>query len=416
MNESDRAIPYVVVGIGIIALLAILGWLALREPSAPTNEQPAEAVSAMSRERHVTPPLPPVDEPQSEGPASPDLETVETNAATIYRQAFALYDALSKEQKEIVSNWRTNVDASVEAELCKKIQPICDRMHQAAAVSNCDWGVEQPMTSATRLPYLNSCRNVARAAVWSVAHCRSGDPSAAVDDLVATSRLGRNVSSPPILISHLVDLAIQGIVIASVSEHAGVLAGPSDTRLAQLFNDANYDVRLARVFGQEADMLSRRADRLVTMPREEAMRELEPITSFADKSSELQSMEPAQAIAYIRQAVELQREYAEALELPEAEYREWLEWLKAAEKTNPFVESLVSVLGSVVDRTQRATISAAMVGAGLAVMRDGPDALQLHPDPATGQPFVYTRTADGFELQSNSSYQIMDKPLKLSFK
>ena len=55
-----------------------------------------------------------------------------------------------------------------------------------------------------------------------------------------------------------------------------------------------------------------------------------------------------------------------------------------------------------------------MATAGLAVLQDGPAALQTNPDPSTGQPFAYTQTADGFELQS--SFQLSGKPVKLLFK
>src|SRR2546430_8917828 len=41
---------------------------------------------------------------------------------SLYRQAFALYDALTEEQKKLVYDWRTNVDVSVETELCEKIR------------------------------------------------------------------------------------------------------------------------------------------------------------------------------------------------------------------------------------------------------------------------------------------------------
>jgi hypothetical protein len=42
------------------------------------------------------------------------------------------------------------------------------------------------------------------------------------------------------------------------------------------------------------------------------------------------------------------------------------------------------------------------------------DALQSYSDPASGQPFVYTETADGFELQS--AYQVYGKPMTMQFK
>ena len=409
MNQSDRTIPYAIAGIGVLALLVVLSWLALR---ATPTEQPAKAVSASSRERHhVTPLYPPVDEPRSEEAASPDLETVETNAARIYRQAFALYEALSEEQKGIVRNWRTNVDASVEAELCEKIQPICNLMYLAAVLTNCDWGIEQPVTFKTPLRYLSQSRSIARAAVWSATHCRASDPAGAVDDVVATSHLGQNLSAG--LIGHLVNLAIQGLVIDAVTGQASTLAKAREARLDQLFTDARSEEGLYRAIKQEAGKLSASANQLAATPRAELMRELKEL---AHENSGLESIDPDQAIGQIGQAADLAKQHAQMLGASDAEYREWLASVQAARKTNPLAELFLSPLDQVTELTRAFMVRSAMAAAGLAVICDGTGALQSHVDPATGQPFVYTETADGFDLQSNSSCQINGKPLKLSFK
>ena len=390
------------------------GWLVLREPPSSSEPPPVRVVTASARARSVDPLFTPDDDVTHEAITNQVAEsaTAATNAATIYREAFAMYDALSKEQKDLIKDWRTNVDLSVAAELCEKIQPICDLMHQAAAVSNCDWGLEQPITFETRLPHLNRGRNMARVAVWSVAHCRTGDPSAAVDDLVASSQFGQNVASPPLLVGHVVHMAIQDMVIDSTTEHAKMLVNAGDTRLVELFNNTDYDKGLRHAFEQEADMVTREADRLTAMPPEEAMHEL--MTLDEGYSSQIQSMGPAQAIAGLRQVAELQRQYIQALELPEADYRKWLTSLEAIQEANPFVAGFVYSLIRPVDKTRAMTVRTAMVAAGLAVVQGGPDALQSHPDPSTGQSFAYTRTADGFELQS--SFQFQEKPVKLSFK
>ena len=416
MNQShSKAIRYVVAGLGVLALLILIEWFALREPPTPTNEQPAQAVSASPPERPITPLFAPASDAQHEAPASQVIERAETNAAMVYRQAFALYDALSKEQKDIVSNWRTNVDASVEAELCEKIQPICDLMHQAAALTNCDWGIEQPITFDTVLPHLSPCRNIARTAIWSAAHCRTGKPAGAVDDLLAASRLSQKVSQGPVLISYLVDLAIQGLVMDSVAAHASILVGAGDTRLVQIFDDADYDEGLRRAIEQEADISSAEADKLAAMPPEEAMRELRSITNFPDdRKTRLQSIEPMQAVADIRQIAELWRQYARVLGSTETDYRDWVTHLETIRETNPIAEAYLEGIESTLAKTQAMTVRSAMLVAGLAVMQDGPDALQSHLDPATGQPFTYTQTSDGFELQSG--YQFLNRPLKLSFK
>ncbi len=416
MNPPEsKTTRYAVAGVCGLLLLVLLGWFVLREPPAATDDQRVKAATAPPRVRHVAPRFTPEDDTARETTTNQVTESQVTNAAVLYRQAFALYDALSKEQKGIVSNWRTNLDASVEAELCGKTQPICELLHQAAAVRNCDWGVEQPITFETLLPHLNPCRNLARTAVWSVAHCRTGDPAAAIEDFVAASRLGQNASSPPTGVGHTVDLAIQGIVIDSVAEHASILVSAGDTRVVELLKDANYDEGVRRAFEQESDSTSRLADRLAMMPSEEAMRMLESITDQPDDlRSRLRSIELMQVVADIRQAAELQREYTKALELSEAEYGDWLARLQVAQKTNPFVAYFVTGLGAVVDKTRAMTVRSAMAAAGLVVMQDGPDALQSHLDPATGQPFGYSQSADGFELQS--SFELNGVPLKLRFK
>jgi hypothetical protein len=416
MNQSQsRTIRYAVAGLCGLTLLLFIGWLVLREPRPPSDQQPVRVVTAAPRAHREAPLVTLDDDAPHETPATNQVaEAATTNAATFYQQAFALYDALTKEQKGLIGNWRTNVDAAAEAELCEKLQPICDLMHQAAAASSCDWGLEQPITGLTRFPYLSPCRNLARAAIWSVAHCRTGDTPAAVDDLVAASRVGQHVSSPPTLIGHLVDLAIQGMVIESATAHASILVSAGDTRLMEQLNDRNYDEGLGRAFEQGADTLTREADRLAALPPEEMKHQLEELESFESDPSRFQSLEPAQIIADIRQAADLQRQYAQALDLPDAEYRAWLTTLDEAGKANPFVEVLVTPFGKAVDKTQAMTVMSAMAVAGLAVVQSGTGALQSYPDPSTGQPFSYARTADGFELQS--SFQFLDKPMKLTFK
>jgi hypothetical protein len=343
-----------------------------------------------------------------------------TNAAVIYQRAFALYDALTKEEKELIAGG-TN-DPSTAADLCGKIQPICDLMRQAAAVSNCDWGVEQPITFATRLPYLRSCRDLARAATWSVGHCRTDDPSMALDDLVATSRLGQNVESPAVVIACLVDQAIQGLVAHSVAENASLLASADESQLIDLLTNTHFDDALCRAIEQGTYAVTRVADDMATMPPEEAQRSLkEDYALSGSQIQQAQSMGQAQAAAAIRQAAELRFEYAQVLVMPDTEYSVWMASLHEDENANPFVGVFVTPLEQAVDRTQYATVISAMAAAGLAVMQDGPDALDSYPDPATGQPFTYTQTDDGFTLQSGfqpqgNSFPKQNLPVKLSFR
>jgi len=410
MNPSQSKMArYAVAGLCGLALLLVIAWLALREPPPPSPDLPP--VKAVT----VSPSVPlftPDNAPLRETPTNTVAESapIPTNAATIYRQAFTLYNALSQEQKDLIGNWRSNVDTSVAAEVCDKIQPICNLMHQAATATNCDWGLEQPFTVNISLPHLNPSRNLARVAVWSAGHCRTNAPSAAVDDLVAASRLGQKVALTPVLIGHLLNLSIQNMVIDSAASQASTLAG--DPRLVQLLNGADYNQGLRYAIEQEAGISERTADAMLNMSSEDVTNLL--ASFFAHSSTPLTPMEPAQAIADIRQVADLKRQYAQTLELPETDYHEWLTSQETVRNTNPFAEDFLSSIERSVSRTQAMTVYNAMAVAGLSIMQDGLDVLPSHPDPTTGQPFTFRQTPDGFELES--SFQVLNKSLKLSFK
>ena len=408
MDQSQsKTTRYVVAGLCGLALLLVIGWLALRKSPPPSPDlPPARAVNISPNVPQFTPD----NAVPHETPTNTIAESapIPTNAATVYRQAFAIFDALSKEQKYMVTDWRTNVDPSVAAELCEKIQPICDLVHQAAAATNCDWGLG-PIKYTSLLPHLNPCRYLARTVVWSAAHCRTNDPSAVVDDLVSASRLGQNVALTPVVVGHLVNLSIQQTVIDFATMQASTLAG--DSRLVQLLNGFNYDEELRRVIDQDAGMSDRTAAAIATMSPEEIK---QMVDAFQSSGVQLPPMEPTQMSAYIRQKADLQRQYAQTLALPEADYHEWLTSLDAIRKTNPFAEQFLSNIEVILTKTQAMAVYSAMAAAGLVVMQGGPGALQSHLDPSTGRPFTYTQTADGFDLES--SFQFRGKSLTLSFK
>ena len=333
-----------------------------------------------------------------------------TNAAVFYRQAFALYDALSDEQKAFIDDPKTNIDAVAEAALCEKIRPICDLMHQATALTNCDWELP-PHSIDMKVPHLRQARNLARAANWSANRCHAGDSAVAVDELADASRLGHNLSSE-LVIGSLVDVAIQGLLLETVREHASSWRLAGD---AEILADPGYDAKLAANILEEADWISDDADRLATRPADEAISNLNLFAlalGMGDKTADLQKMGAAQGIAYLRQYGDAVKEYGDALQLSESDYQTWL---ASIGKTNDFLTLAISQVAPVVERMQRATITAEMTQAGLAIIRDGPDALQSYLDPATGKPFVYTQTDDGFELESG--YQTTNQPaLRLKFK
>ncbi len=410
---KGRFAGYLLAGITVLLILVFLGRYALREaPPEPTAAK-IEPVEPQRQHRprpvfQVLPAEPPVTQPQ---------ESPVTNAATLYRQAFALYDALSKEEKVMLADSRTNVDASVEAELCEKIRPICDLMHEATVVTNCDWGIE-PLAIETELQFLSflsPSRACVGAAIWSANHCRKSDSTRATDDVLSALRLGKQVSQACI-IGSLVDIGIQGIAAYGVASNLNSFRGVDGQRLAAAIGDAAYAEAPARAMEQDATMVDRFAARLATLPQAEFEKEIEKLTTALVGMRPPPKMDQAAAADALNQIADLQRELGKLLASgSEAEYEAWQRESDELQKSNPLAKLLLAALDGVVDKVQRAVITREMLIAALAVAETGTDALTTHPDPATGQPFIYTETADGFELQSG--YQTTNgPPLKMQFK
>ncbi|HVM60476.1 MAG TPA: hypothetical protein VMV72_06360, partial [Verrucomicrobiae bacterium] len=193
MNTPSKKSWAYLLAVVALCFLAFLYLLALRQSPPPPNQPAATVPLAKTPAQREAPAFePPAESTKEEVARRTDNSTV-TNAADLYRQAFALYAALTNDEKSILGDWRTNVDASVEAELCEKIRPICDLMHQASAVTNCDWGIG-PITFDTRLQHFPASRKIAQAALWSAAHCRSNDVTGAAVDALSILRLGRSIS------------------------------------------------------------------------------------------------------------------------------------------------------------------------------------------------------------------------------
>jgi hypothetical protein len=343
--------------------------------------------------------------------AAPADNLAPTNAAAIYRRAFDLFNQLSPEQKDILRDWQTNADASAEAELCELIRPICDLMHQATVVTNCDWGVD-PINFETQLPYLNASKNIARAAVWNAAHCRSDDVTGATDDAVSVLQLGQQISHSA-LIGYLVDVALHHMTSSYVSQNLGLFQGTDGQRLAAALGDPAYQDAPSDVMNVEADMNDRLAAKLASLPPDKVPEELAKLNE--PNEGNVPTVDQASALAMLAQVADSERQLAGMLQSStEDEYETWQQHCADLVASDPFAKMFEAGIARVMDRVQGAEIEQQMMVAGLAVAQNGPEALATVPDPASGQAFVYTDTDDGFELQS--AYVVNGRPYTISFK
>ena len=338
--------------------------------------------------------------------APPRTPSSETNAAQFYRDAMAQFNALSPTNKDLLSNWQTNVDAAVEAELCAQLRPICDLLHQAAPVTNCDWGLG-PLEVSTPLPHLGTARALGRAAIWSAAHCRRNDATAATADVLATLRLGQQVGHGAALVGYLVDMSLQQAAWTYVAANLDQFHGPAGRQLAAAFDDLADDDAFSRALGGEADFMERFATKLTTLPPAEAANQVQDFVRTSGKA------DVATVVAGIQQVASLNRELAQVMATgSEAAYATWQRHVAELQTANTLLVDILPY-GMLVEKAQSYEVNRALVAAGLAVAANGPAGLTAHLDPSTGQPFTYQAVPGGFELQSN--YPVNNQPLKMFF-
>ncbi len=173
------------------------------------------------------------------------LQRTDINPALTYYQALAVLPDLSESDHRHLAapdEWQGRALDSKFEELIGRYDNTFRLLRQATrAQVPCDWGLDVSAGPELLLPSLAKTKGVAQAARLRVMwHLRHGRPAEARDDFLAAFVLGRNVSKDGLVISALVQFAIDGILANTVAENifeftpetldqiqAGIDAGPT---------------------------------------------------------------------------------------------------------------------------------------------------------------------------------------------
>jgi hypothetical protein len=143
------------------------------------------------------------------------------NPALIYGQAIALLPDRSAQDHLFTNEWRGR---DLDEQFGKQIATYDNAfklLRQAPRQKvPCDWGYDLTQGPELLLPGLPKAKSLAQAARLRVRwHLENGRPDDARDDLLAAFVLGRQVSKDGILISALVQIAIESILDGSIAEN-----------------------------------------------------------------------------------------------------------------------------------------------------------------------------------------------------
>lgn len=357
---------------------------------------------------------------------------VAPNAAGIYWQAFNAMPTLKDEQKKVLDA----AVGSLNSPLNDDLKPIVAQfrvslheMHRATAVSACDWQLDVAAGPELLLPHLQKARELSRVALLRARQqFAAGDNDAALSDVLAVFRMGRDCGVSPILISYLVNVAIEKTAIDVLAAHLPLLkpqqlehVAKSLRELPATTNASEAILYEERLFG---DWLSRKVEAEAAKLNDPQaggkllkavglMAGLEG--DFNPKPDDTEGKRKTElllslSVADVRSALKVMRaDYATLGKLAALPADERKTRLKEFEESlnavrNPktredalryFSVSLLPAVGQVLTREEQAATRWQLLLQALRVQRDGAEALQ----PIGKTKVEYQKTATGFELR-----------------
>ena len=355
----------------------------------------------------------------AEGP-EPEHNALAENAALAYWRAFAMIPNMTAEEEEMVLAAMASLTVPLGQQTDKLVAdwgPALKLLHEGAATSACEWGVDLSKEGpATLLPHLSKARQLARGAWFrSCYFWERGQKQAAVEDLKAAVILARHTGARGrgLLISVLVQIAIENALVKGAARYLTDVeaADALDRVMADLSAMPNENLISNAFLVEKQTCLGWYIDRLRSGKGEDIAQSLAgevPGIPGGQSSSEL-----------LRLLEETGRHYEEMAEIfglpPRQSAARWAAFTKQVEASgNPFTKLIVPAVYRAREAELELRTRWAMLRAGIAVRKRGPQALQTVKDPYDDLPFEYAEHDGTFELTSRLTTRD-GEPVSLSF-
>jgi hypothetical protein len=300
----------------------------------------------------------------------------------------------------------------------------------AHATVPCDWGIDYSDGPNILLPHLGRAKAVAQVAqlraVWELQHGRQDD---ARDDLLAAFVLGRNAGSDPILISALVQCAIEALDYGTVAQYFGEFSPETLKQLVAGFEAAPARHTMAACIPLEKTaindwVLNKILELQRAYPSDDAkvmagVREMGD-TNLWSRIDAASGGTSEGIVKLVREMEPLYPRVAELMALPQPEYEiQAKQFFADCHKSpNPFLTE--SAIGWEKSRPREFRVQAqlAMVHAAVEYRLHGESGLKSVMDPFGNGPFDFQRFVfkgvhRGFELKS--AYAGADAPFVMIF-
>jgi len=352
------------------------------------------------------------------------------NPALLYWQAFAVMPELENDDLKHLfeEDWRAKPMDERAGELAARFNSAFKLMRAAAASkAPCDWGVDMTPGPETLLPHLAKAKRAAQAAVLRARwFSQNGQHPAAMEDLSAAFVLGRQISKDGVLISALVQIAIENIVTGHIAQQWADYSHAQISHLLASMDSAPPRMTIAAAMTGERtsfyDWLVREMHAIQAKHPGDEKAALNAITakinSMASESPDQPSDLGTRAVKaagdtfagllkYVQQLEPLYREIERVMALPYADFQPAAAKLEQQVHShkNLLVQSFFPALLNPRLKEFRCHSRMEMLRAALEYRKDPANGLSRVQDPFGSGPFVMTRFAldgvdRGFKLQS----------------
>ena len=328
--------------------------------------------------------------------------TLAENAALKYWKASDCLPKYTPEENKVLVE---GTDKSARMAILKKhfeSRSFClDHLHRGAKLARCDWSLDYEEGVLMLLPHIQLCRELARAASLRAEYeFETGNPAAAIDDLLAIWIMARHIGQENILLPVLVQYAIEAI---GVEKTACRYLPTLTPELRKRLTDG-----LARRPEGGSPPRTMRKEKAVFLPwlRKEATGnwqksddvEMKKIMKSLDAKADVGKLLDEMGTYYDRMAELATQPY------PYDDATKGYDDLMKSTPANPFSKLVLPSFHKLMVAEARTKVRWAMFDAALKIVADGPDAVKQTRDPHGDRPFGYRKTDAGFELESKLKY------------
>jgi hypothetical protein len=338
------------------------------------------------------------------------------NAALVYWQAFALLPAVDDELEQLIKDAPTvNLDQRTE-KLVQSSNSALVCMRRAVLMPNLQWGLDYSAGPHMVMPHLSKARQMTR---YACLHARQQladeNPDGALETLRDTLVMGRHVGSDNVLISLLVQYAVERIVIDTACQE---LTRFDDQQLDTLteYLDALPDggsvTESMKMEKRTYIGWARRVVREATSDQE-AAGQLHDIVVPQDQAPDVAGITRTQISQWLDQTAKDYDEILAIVNLPDREFQpRWDSLLARIKQEKSYSSVVLPALKQVRMARDRQAAMWALFRAAVAVERDGAQRLDSINDPFGSGPFGYEKLPAGFRL--TSQYKYRDQPVQLT--